>query len=368
MIFNCFVFACSKKRIAVNEMELYYLVFISSQLVPLSFMLGKSAEQQENKLYPRVEILIATYQGEKYLPALLDSLLKQTYTNLHFIIRDDGSTDGTVALIEKFKKSYPHLVTLIQDNKNLGVIQNFAKLMQHCSANYALFADQDDYWLPEKVELSIKSLQKLEKKYGKETPLLVHTDLKVVDCHLNNIHPSFWKFTKLNPRFITLNRLLVQNCVTGCTMAFNKALIERSLPLPANILMHDWWMALVASSFGKIASIPTSTILYRQHGSNTLGAMKPLTFWPLLKKIMRKIVSKDSSLFSSASFSSQKQATVFYEKFDSYFTPTQKKVVESFCKLQEYPFFYQRFIVLRYRFFTHLKWRNFFRFFFPMRY
>jgi len=305
-----------------------------------------------------VEILLATYGGEKYIAELLESLLNQTYPNLRILIRDDGSKDSTLSILQNFAHSHPNKISLISDGKNLGVIGNFSELLKYSSADYVLFADQDDFWLPNKVELSVKRLQEMEQKYGVDSPLLVHTDLHVVDQNLQTIHRSFWSFTKINPNFSKLNRLLVQNCVTGCTMTLNRALIHLSYPIPQNVLMHDWWIALIATSFGHIDYLSSPTLLYRQHQSNTLGAIQP-NLWHTLKKVLSG---------QNVTCPTRKQALIFLKIFENQLDSTNKTMVQAFCHLQNVSFLKQRQLILQYRFFKHLNSRNFINFFLPIRY
>ncbi|MER3556040.1 MAG: glycosyltransferase family 2 protein, partial [Meiothermus sp.] len=130
-------------------------------------------------------------------------------------------------------------------------------------------------WLKEKLELSLKRMQELEAAHGKATPLLVHTDLKVVDRNLAALSNSFWQHQNLNPKAgERWNRLLVQNVVTGCTTIINRALREVAIPIPSAAIMHDWWLALVASLLGRVEFIDQPTVLYRQHSHNDTGAKK----------------------------------------------------------------------------------------------
>lgn len=223
----------------------------------------------------KVEILLATYNGEKYLGSLLESVKNQTYTNWRLVIRDDDSTDATLQIIQQYKAQIklPNQVICVKDNKgNLGPIQNFAVLFHRSTASYVMFCDQDDVWKPEKIELSLNKLRSLESLYGKDTPILVHTDLTVVNEKLDQISPSFWQLQKLDPTIgSNLNKLLFHNVITGCTMLINRAAIKRSLPIPKQALMHDYWISLIVAKYGIIEYIPQSTIYYRQHKKNKIG-------------------------------------------------------------------------------------------------
>lgn len=305
-----------------------------------------------------IEILVATYNGAAYLEILLDSLLTQTYS-ARLLIRDDGSSDQTLTILEKWTQKYPDKISLIpQAGKNLGVIGNYSELLKHSKADYILFSDQDDKWLPNKVELSVNLLKIMEEKHGKNCPLLVHTDLKVVDANLNEISPSFWEYVNLNPRYTGLNRLLVQNCVTGCTMAMNRALINKSYPIPQNVLMHDWWIALVASCFGHIQHIEQPTLLYRQHAANTLGAKR----YDWIKTI-KNFLSK-----RPRSYRTLEQALCLLEKYDNQLDKDVKATIQSFCSLKNRSFILQRKEIIKHRFFKHCAFHNFVRFFLPFRY
>lgn len=223
----------------------------------------------------KVEILLATYNGEKYLGSLLESIKNQTYTNWRLVIRDDDSTDATLQIIQQYKAQIkpPNQVICVKDNKgNLGPIQNFSVLLHRSTASYVMFCDQDDVWKPDKIKISLNKLISLESLYGKDTPILVHTDLIVVNDKLEQISPSFWKSQKLDPNIGSyLNKLLFHNVITGCTMLINRAAIKRSLSIPKQALMHDYWISLIVAKYGIIEYIPQSTIYYRQHQKSEIG-------------------------------------------------------------------------------------------------
>ena len=199
-----------------------------------------------------VDILLATYNGAAFVEAQLDSILAQTHKNWRLVIRDDGSTDKTPEIVEAFRARHPEKVIVLEDEAgNLGLVQNYSRLMEHAGAGYVAFCDQDGVWKPLKLELSLQKMCDMEADHGADKPLLVFTDLTVVDEDLQPIHGSFWRHEGLRPdRCNSLNRLLLQNVVTGCTALMNRPLVERSVPLPAEAVVHDWWVALVAAAFG----------------------------------------------------------------------------------------------------------------------
>lgn len=221
----------------------------------------------------RIDILLSTYNGEKYLNELLNSITDQTYINWHLIIRDDGSIDLTQIIIDKFKVKYPGKISQIESRHNVGVIKSFEILMQHTVSDYIMFCDQDDVWLPTKIELTYEKIIQIEKEYPNR-PILIHSDLMVVDKYLNVISNSFWYYSRIRPELlVNFDYLAVKNAVTGCTAMINsnvKNIVPKST---RNTLMHDAWITLnIAKEKGVIAYIDTPTILYRQHDNNVLGA------------------------------------------------------------------------------------------------
>lgn len=216
---------------------------------------------------------MAVFNGKKYLADQMQSLMDQTYSDFQITVRDNHSTDNTRTLLEKWQNKHPEKITCVFGKNNLGILGNYASLLESSQASYVFLCDSDDVWLPDKVQKSIKAMKEAEEAYGSQTPLLIHTDLRVVDETLQSICDSFWQYSHLDgSQPITLTRALTENRVTGCTMMLNRALIDLANPIPLKAPMHDAWIALVAAAFGQIIPIPEATVLYRQHGDNATGA------------------------------------------------------------------------------------------------
>lgn len=236
---------------------------------------GRSAGANRSP-QPLVDVLLATYNGTKYLPAQLDSLLAQTHQNFRLLVSDDGSSDATLAILESYRERFgERLVVLPNPHRGEGVVQNFENLMaaslRDGVAAWAAFSDQDDVWLPSKIELCLQEMGRMEQEGGAGLPCLVHSDLTVVDERLNVISESFARYQRMDPLQCSPLSLLSVNQVTGCTMMVNRTLLRMALPLPRETIMHDWWCGLVSGS-GRRRFVPTPLILYRQHGANQLGA------------------------------------------------------------------------------------------------
>ena len=217
----------------------------------------------------KVDILLATYNGEKYLREQIDSILNQTYEDFNLIISDDCSKDSTVEILEEYAKKDSR-ITIYKQEKNLGVIANFEFLLSKVESEYFMFSDQDDIWNANKIEKTLNKLKQTDSD-------VVFTDLLVVDDKLNTLYNSYWELKGLKNKIIKYNgfdALYLNNYVTGCTMLMKKEVIRKALPLPktTKYVLHDYWIALIASQSGKISYLNEPTIKYRQHKNNKIGS------------------------------------------------------------------------------------------------
>ncbi|SDZ74307.1 Glycosyl transferase family 2 [Lachnospiraceae bacterium NK3A20] len=236
-----------------------------------------------------VAVCMATYNGERFIEEQIQSILKQSYQDFHLFIHDDHSKDHTQDILRKYSLQNSDKITIITDPELRGGSskKNFADILKWVSQNYTfnyfMFSDQDDYWLEDKIALSMKAMKKAELQ--KVQPILIHTDLKVADQKLNVIGDSFFAYRALNTDITDLNHLLVQNNITGCTMLWNRQLNDLLDISSDAVAMHDWWIALVASCFGRIVCVKAPTILYRQHGDNVVGATQVNTLGFIIQRL-----------------------------------------------------------------------------------
>ena len=221
----------------------------------------------------KIAILLATYNSGNRLCIQLNSILNQTYTKWNLYIQDDGSTDNTKSIIKDYVKKDDRIKFLENDKKE-GAKGNFISLLKKIEADYYMFCDQDDLWLPNKIEISLSTIYEEELKFPQKA-ICYHTDLAVCDKDYNIIFHSLWKQSKIKPKILEkFNYLQIFNCVTGCTMIFNKRAKEVSLPFNSKAPMHDWWIAYcVLKNNGILKHINKSTMLYCQHGTNEVGAI-----------------------------------------------------------------------------------------------
>jgi len=220
-----------------------------------------------------VAVLLSTYNGETYLREQLDSLLSQDFKDFKIYVRDDGSSDGTISIVEKYCNKDERVIKVLSDG-NIGCAASFLTLLKSVEADVYMFCDQDDIWLPNKIQRVVDYYSKANMNVA----TLYHCDLKVVDQELNLIHSSFLKHQKMSAmNAMTRDNLFIQNFVVGCSSAINLSLAKIVLEnLNAQhfnkIAMHDWWFAITAKVYGEIFYDDVQTILYRQHSNNVLGA------------------------------------------------------------------------------------------------
>lgn len=229
-----------------------------------------------------VAVLLSTYNGEKYVAELLDSLVRQTFQNFSLYIRDDGSTDKTLQIISEYCDIHDHFF-LISDSENLGAAASFMSLLHAVQSEYYMYADQDDVWLPEKIRKAYYLLTSEERKKP-QIAHLVCADAVVTNSELEMLYNSFIKISGINPDFFEeKGYVYVTNISPGCTYIFNRTLRDHllypALPLP----MHDWWTVLNAYKYGNIHFINSADIFYRQHANNVIGTHEKNIFHGLYR-------------------------------------------------------------------------------------
>ena len=241
----------------------------------------------------QVDILLATYNGEKYLREQLDSIINQTYKNIRILINDDCSTDKTKEILKEYEQK-DNRIDVKYNEKNVGSIKNFENLLKRVENKYFMLSDQDDYWMEDKVEKSLKKIKE-------ENVDMVFTDLEPVDENLQTITPSmvrFMGFNKIIHKYNDYRLVFMRNCVTGCTIISKKELIKKCLPIPdKKPMVHDWWMVLMITQSGKISFLDEPTIKYRQHGNNQLGIYGMKTYIKNFDEYREKYINLKLSQF-----------------------------------------------------------------------
>lgn len=217
-------------------------------------------------LKDRVTVILSTYNGEKYLAEQLDSILSQDDVDVTLLIRDDGSRDSTLSILQDFASRHENVQWIAGDNR--GVAGSFLTALKQAdsSSNYYAFCDQDDVWEPRKL---VNAVEALRAEGDNDLPMLYCSKLEIVDESLRHIG-----FTKRLFRDISFTNALFQNIVYGCTGVMNRPARDLVISTESvrEILMHDWWCYLAVSAFGRVIFDDRSAIKYRQHGNNQVGA------------------------------------------------------------------------------------------------
>ena len=259
-----------------------------------------------------IEILLATYNGERFLPEQIESITSQSFKDYYILASDDNSSDCTFEILRSYESVLGEKIKVVQSNTH-SAKENFYNLLDMADAEYIALCDQDDFWESDRLKKSLKAVQRLEKRYGKETPILVHSDLEIVDENLNSKNKKMSELTGINEaikyakkesKYLytistekSFSRYLVENNITGNTVIINKALLD-IYKRPKVSFMHDWWLGLIAFTFGKVGYLNECLVKYRQHESNELGAKNPLELRNIKKRNKQRIRENYDFMFA----------------------------------------------------------------------
>jgi glycosyltransferase involved in cell wall biosynthesis len=277
---------------------------------------------------PLISVAMATYNGEKYLEEQLDSILSQTLKPSEIIVCDDHSTDNTGQILEKYQQA--GLIKYFVNEQRLGFIGNFKRAVSLTPPDhYIALSDQDDVWLPEKIEAAADLLLKME---DVNRPSMVFSDLVFVDEEKNLLNKSFRNELGQTGYIYCLDTLLFGSFVNGCTMLMNPSMRNYFKTIPEHgVLNHDTWMSLIAYTFGEVAMLPESLILYRRHSNNATG-LGSFNKKGRISRLWQEVLNsfKTNDLFENQiDFVSQ-----FYSVFHQELSEDQKKLIKKFIKLK----------------------------------
>jgi glycosyltransferase involved in cell wall biosynthesis len=287
-----------------------------------------------------VAIIMTTYNGEKYVKEQLDSILASTYQDFEIFVWDDGSRDNTLDILNNYSSLYPAKIRVFRNETNLGVTGNFLQALCRNTMDYIMFCDQDDVWKPNKTALTLRRMRHMEGQAGKDTPIAVFTDATVVDQDMKVLKSSFFCSNHLNPKKTDLPHILMENKLIGCTVMVNSALrkVLHCSRLPKYAKFHDWWIALIAASMGKIGFVNEGTLFYRQHSSNVVGGSG---FLPYIKNRLTYFHAQKESLFIL-----RRQAEEFLEIYRDQLSEENREIIRCFSQLDQYDYITRRRIIL----------------------
>ena len=262
----------------------------------------------------KVQILLSTYNGEKYLREQLDSFAEQTvFQNISVLIRDDGSTDGTVTILQEYEKKYGFCV---EYGFNIGTTRSYLWLLEHSddSCDFFAFSDQDDVWLPEKIEKEAAEMQRMDST----RPRLVSTHSEIVNKNLSHQGSSI-----PIKKGVSFFNAMVQNVCPGHTQLLDRKLRDavRKTAEPSAVLVVDWWVYLIASGLGTVEALPEVTVLHRQHGNNTIGYATSPVF---------QFVTRLRRLHGKTAAAMTRQLKAFYRCYGCQIADDYRAELESF--------------------------------------
>jgi len=288
-----------------------------------------------------IDILLATYNGEKYVGPQIDSLLQQSFTEWKLLIRDDGSTDGTRRICAEFATRRPERIRLLADGDHWGVLGNFNRLLRESAADYVMFCDQDDVWLPEKVEHTLAAMRELEMECGAHTPILVYSDSRVVDEDLGTIAPSSSRWTH-RATHSSLGRICMELPLFGHQMMINRALTKLAGPIPEEFVSWDWWFPMVATVLGRIRFVDEPLVLWRRHATAASDTMKHR---------LSSYASRTLADYHRKVNISLRQSEIFHERFREKLNAEQTAFFAGVCRIREANWLMRRALIIRYRLF-----------------
>lgn len=289
-----------------------------------------------------IDIVLATYNGGRYIRPQIDSILAQTCAEWRLMIRDDGSSDDTVSICQDYTARHPERIRLLADKRGrLNVSGNFSELLGQSQGKYIMFCDQDDIWLPEKIEKTLAAMRAMEDEYGASVPALAHTDSQVVDENLRLIAPSALRYVHRRPN-PSVNRLCMELPIFGHAVMINRELKELGGRIPEAFVSWDWWFPLVAVVFGHIRFVDEPLVLWRRH-SRTVSSSN--------KHKLSSYLAKSLADHHRRVFISFQQCEVFYEIFSKRLSAEHQAFFASVSRIRSSNWAMRRFLVIRHRLF-----------------
>jgi glycosyltransferase involved in cell wall biosynthesis len=258
-----------------------------------------------------IDVLLATWNGERFIEEQLESLFRQTFQNFRLIVRDDASTDATLEIVERYRSRHPGRVVVHVNPSRVGPCRTFSLLTEDSVAPYVAFCDQDDIWREDKLEISVGTAKSIEAERDIYTPVLIYSDLTLIGQDNQT--------------------LLVQNLVSGCTVLSNRSLLLRAMPIPEGAVMHDFWLGLVAAAFGVLYPLYEATVRYRQHQGNAIGAGSAWSAADALERI------GGDQRFKDGIDSSRRQSQTFASRYVNQLTMQQKATLQAWLHSQDLP-------------------------------
>ena len=288
---------------------------------------------------------MCTYNGERYIQEQLQSIEQNLAQDWKIIVSDDQSTDNTVKILKDFEKKKPGKMIININKAKKGAIHNFLSSIYTIGVemndnDFIMLCDQDDVWNADKISKTMHDMREQIVLYGNTIPLLVCTDVSVVDSKMNIIHESFRKMNHYNISHLDFAHLLMENKVQGCTIMINKGMALMLDKLPYSAMMHDGWLSFIAAAFGRIKYIDQPTMKYRQHTANVQGS---IAFREDIKNKLSNLGGQRQIVMNTAA-----QVREFIEIYGDRLSDTIKREAEAFATLPQQNFVMRRYNIIKY--------------------
>lgn len=302
-------------------------------------------------MIPQVQIVLATYNGERFLREQLDSILANEAEDFSVEIYDDRSTDGTVAIAKEYAGKWD-CIHVHENKENVGYVKNFLHGIQQCQSPYIMLCDQDDVWEADKISRTLEAMKRLESECrdNPDRPLLVFTDAMNYDSDTGKELGSFHQSSRLKVGSTDPAHMFMENKCIGCTMMVNAAILPYIRTIPDEVRVHDWWLALICSCFGKILYLPEMTLHYRQHHDNMIGGSG---FGDYLKDRIRNVRKQRAVLDQTFA-----QGEAFFRLFGEQLRGGERKLAQAFSEMRTAGALRRRWYVVRYGFYKSGLLRN----------
>ncbi len=280
---------------------------------------------------PKISVVLACFNGASYIEDQINSVLAQTLPPSEIIVCDDGSTDGTIEILQTFERQ--NKIKLYLNPTNLGITGNFKMAVSLANpANYIAFCDQDDIWLPNKLSSNWDTMSKLEvDQNAQKLPFLVYSDLKFIDQNGLELHPSFYNLMGLDKFEHCFDTALFGSLLLGCTIFINPAMRKYFLAMPdSKVYYHDAWLALLGWGIGKVAFINNRLVNYRLHSNNaSMPDFKPRNRFVNLIKHFIGLPFKSNYLSNEIIL-----AEAFISQYNDQLSSEKKLMIANFISLK----------------------------------
>ena len=308
-----------------------------------------------------VAILLATYNGEKFLRQQLDSILNQNYCDFSLYISDDNSSDSTLSIIIEYLQKDSRIHLLPKHKSKGSACCNFLHLLENVESDIYLLCDQDDLWTPDHVSSLVNAYITIEN--NTKQPVLVHGDLTVVDEDLTILDKSFLRYTNLPHVIENKHSFFVQNNVTGCASLVNKVLKEYVFSSRdflyqhiSLIPMHDCFFATIAKYFGTIRFVKKQIVFYRQHSLNVVGAKKCKGMQYLVERFFKMLRNQNNVMLEINK--NMNYAFFFCENFKKEISKSEYEILKQFSNIRKKNKLMRIFFILKHKFIKHGFHRN----------